>query len=145
MLLGLIWLREAEGNNADNVRSTVGVLFFLLINQGFSGVFQIIFTFPEERGIITKERASRTYRVSAYFITKSMVELPRTFTANILFLVILYFMVGLRNTAEAFFWLLLIILLSSLVAESLAYMGGLDGGEAERVQLMALLTFTIPN
>lgn len=123
ILLGLIWLRESEGNDATSVRATAGVIFFLLINQGFSGVFQIIFTFPEERAIVTKERASRTYRVSAYFLTKLIVELPRTLFANSIFIVILYFMVGLRESAGAFFLFLTIVLLSTLVAESLAYMG----------------------
>lgn len=109
------------------MRATAGVIFFLLINQGFSGVFQIIFTFPEERAIVTKERASRTYRVSAYIFTKYIVELPRTLAVNILFMAILYFMVGLREDAGAFFLFLVVVLLATLVSESLAYLGGWDG------------------
>jgi hypothetical protein len=33
ILLSLIWLNEAEGNNAANVQAVAGVIFFLLINQ----------------------------------------------------------------------------------------------------------------
>ena len=60
------------------VQSVSGALFFLLINQSFSGTFGIIFLFPMERGIVFKERASRSYHVGAYFWSKSMAELPRT-------------------------------------------------------------------
>lgn len=63
ILLSLIWSNEAD-DSAASVQSVAGVFFFLLINQSFSGVFQIIFSFPEERGIVDKERASRSYRGS---------------------------------------------------------------------------------
>lgn len=64
------------------VQSVAGALFFLLINQSFSGTFGIIFLFPTERGIVFKERASRSYHVGAYFWSKSMAELPRTYVKD---------------------------------------------------------------
>lgn len=63
LLLSLIWSNEAN-DSATSVQSVAGVLFFLLINQALGGIFQVIFSMPEERGIVDKERASRSYRGS---------------------------------------------------------------------------------
>ncbi len=71
---------------------------------------------------MAKERASRTYRVSAYFLTKTLVDLPRTVISNAIYVVILYWMVGLRPDAGYFFLFMLTVILSSLAAESLGYM-----------------------
>lgn len=80
LVLGFIWLQEGREvpNKTAAVQAVAGALFFLLINQAFSGIFGIIYLFPSERGIVFKERASRSYHVGAYFWSKSMAELPRT-------------------------------------------------------------------
>ncbi len=138
VLLGLIWL-QVGGSKSSSVSSVAGVLFFVLINQSMSSVFQIIFTFPDERAIINKERASRTYRVSTYFLSKSLVELPRTLIATALFVVIFYWMVGLRPEAEYFFLFLFIVLLTTLAAESLAYMVSAIANTAQQAGALAPL------
>ena len=61
--------------------------------------------------------------VSSYFLSKTLVELPRTFLANLIFSSILYPSVGLRWGAEYFFLFVLTVLLVTLVSESTAYLG----------------------
>jgi len=92
----------------------------LFPTECFGGAFAIIFVFPLERSVVTRERASGTYRVSSYFVAKTLCELPRTFFFNMLFSCILYWMVGLRATAGAFFFFVLIVFVTTVTAESLA-------------------------
>lgn len=120
ILLGLIWLNAGRSDTAADARSLVGILFFLLINQCFGGAFSIIFVFPLERSVVTRERASGTYRVSSYFFSKTICELPRTFFFNMLFSVILYWMVGLRATAGAFFFFVFAVFITTVTAESMS-------------------------
>lgn len=61
--------------------------------------------------------------VSAYFLSKTLVDLPRTFLANLIFSAILYPIVGFRLGAEHFFKFVLVVLLVTLSAESVAYVG----------------------
>eukprot|EP00730_Choanoeca_flexa_P005423 TRINITY_DN11938_c6_g1_i16.p1 TRINITY_DN11938_c6_g1~~TRINITY_DN11938_c6_g1_i16.p1 ORF type:complete len:739 (+),score=188.31 TRINITY_DN11938_c6_g1_i16:284-2500(+) len=121
VLLGLIWLQEGGSDSGRAVQSVSGVIFFLLINQSFGGVFSIIFVFPAEKSVVTKERSSKTYQVGAYFWSKMLVNLPRTFMYNLLFSLITYWMVGLRSDAGSFFGFVLIVFLATQAAESVAY------------------------
>lgn len=86
----------------------------------FGGAFSIIFVFPLERNVVTRERASGTYRVSSYFFAKTLCELPRTFFFNALFSIILYWLVGLRATVGGFFFFILTVFIITVTAESIA-------------------------
>ena len=56
------------------------VIFFCIINQGVFGALTVINSFPVERTLTLRERASGTYFASAYFIAKiiadTLVQLP---------------------------------------------------------------------
>ncbi|KAK4535738.1 hypothetical protein CDCA_CDCA06G1763 [Cyanidium caldarium] len=120
VLLGLIWLNT--GRNSGDTHAIAGVLFFLLINQSFGTVFGVVFLFPLERGIVLRERTSKAYRVSAYFLGKSSAEFPRLVVFALLFSVITYWMVGLYANAGAFFLFVVIVVLTAHTAESLTLM-----------------------
>ncbi|KAK4531075.1 hypothetical protein CCYA_CCYA06G1932 [Cyanidiococcus yangmingshanensis] len=120
IVLGLIWLNTAR--NASDFSAVPGVLFFLLINQSFGASFGVVFLFPLERGIVLRERTSRFYRVSAYFLAKSVAELPRLVFLAILFSCITYWMVGLQPHPSSFFIFVALVLLTTHTAESLTLM-----------------------
>ncbi|EGD81253.1 ATP-binding cassette transporter G2 [Salpingoeca rosetta] len=120
IILGVIWLNEGDGISSNSVQAIAGALFFVVVNQSFGSIFGILFVFPVERVVVLKERASRSYHVGAYFWAKTVAELPRTFLLNLLFAVITYFMVGLRDGADHFFLFVVIVFCVSLTAEGLA-------------------------
>ena len=121
VLLGLIWLNNGGNKSGPNVQSIAGLLFFIMINQAFSGMFGIIFLFPQERAIVHKERSARTYHVGAYFWSKTVAEFPRTVLINIFFCIVTYFMVGLRQTPGHFFAFLVLVIMAQMCAEGIAY------------------------
>lgn len=101
------------------------------MKTAFGGVFAVIFGFPLERSIITRERASSTYRTSSYFLSKTVTDVPKTLFFNTLFCVIVYWMVGLKAEAGAFFIFVLVIFLTSFIAESLAIAVSVMTGDAQ--------------
>eukprot|EP00188_Purpureofilum_apyrenoidigerum_P002320 Plantae.Rhodophyta-Purpureofilum_apyrenoidigerum.ctg24313.p1 GENE.Plantae.Rhodophyta-Purpureofilum_apyrenoidigerum.ctg24313~~Plantae.Rhodophyta-Purpureofilum_apyrenoidigerum.ctg24313.p1 ORF type:complete len:660 (-),score=140.77 Plantae.Rhodophyta-Purpureofilum_apyrenoidigerum.ctg24313:124-2103(-) len=123
ILLGLIWLnigREFfDDPTAKRYNAVLGVIFFIAVNQAFGSTFSVIFGFPIERSVVLRERSSGTYRVSTYFIGKTLTELPRLLLVSLMFCVITYFLVGLREDAEGFFVFYFTVLLISMCAESL--------------------------
>lgn len=138
VLLGLIWLSngrvdDSKGNPSaeQSLQSVVGILFFISINQSFGGVFAVIFGFPLERSVVTRERAANTYRTSSYFLSKTMTDIPKTLFFNVLFSCILYWMVGLRADAGSFFLFTIVVFLTAFVAESLATAISILTGDAQ--------------
>lgn len=121
IILGLIWLNSGrEENSRPDRQSLAGALFFIAINQSFGGIFSVIFNFPLERSVVTRERASGTYRVSSYWVSKTTTEFPRTLAFITVFACITYWMIGFRSEAGAFFLWILILFLTTIIAESMA-------------------------
>lgn len=132
VLLGLIWLNKGrDDGDLDSQISLVGILFFIVINQAFGGVFAVIFGFPLERSVITRERGANTFRTSSYFLSKTFSDMPKTLFFNGLFGVIVYWIVGFRADAGAFFLFILTVFLTSLVAESLSLSVSIMAGDAQ--------------
>uniref|UniRef100_A0A7S3EFB3 Probable ATP-dependent transporter ycf16 n=1 Tax=Rhodosorus marinus TaxID=101924 RepID=A0A7S3EFB3_9RHOD len=123
VLLGLIWLGVGYDYWADpgpdRLNALIGVLAFVAINESFNGAFAILFVFPMERTIVLRERASRMYRVSSYFVARTLVEIPRTILVVLIFTSINYFIVGFRVDAGAFFEYSLIVFLIAWASESM--------------------------
>jgi len=93
------------------------LLFFIAVFWGFFPVFTAIFTFPQERAMLNKERAVDMYRLSAYFMARTTSDLPLDLFLPVIFLLIVYFMAGLRESAEPFFLSMLTVFLSIVAAQ----------------------------
>ena len=96
-----------------------GLLFFIAVFWGFFPVFTAIFTFPQERAMLNKERAVDMYKLSAYFLARTTSDLPLDLFLPVIFMVIVYFMAGLKATATHFFLSVLTVFLSIIAAQVL--------------------------
>lgn len=78
ILIGTVFLRIGQGQKSIIRREPV--IFFCAVNQGVFGALMVINSFPVERSLSLRERASGTYFASAYFIAKiiadTLVQLP---------------------------------------------------------------------
>ncbi|KAF5178590.1 Abc transporter g family member [Thalictrum thalictroides] len=114
-LAGLLWW-QCE---MSNIHDRVGLLFFYCGFWSFFPLFQAIFTFPQERMMLTKERSSGMYRLSSYFMSRIVGDLPMELILPTIFVIITYFMAGLKLTPGHFFETLFIVLLNVLVGQGL--------------------------
>jgi ABC-type multidrug transport system permease subunit len=80
---------------------------------------QSLFTFPEDRAMIIKERSSCMYRLSSYFIASNVIDLPVQLFMPTIFITITYWMGGLKANASNFFQTLSVSLLYALVSQSI--------------------------
>jgi len=91
------------------VQDRQGALFMLIVNAMFMAAMSGISSFPPERAVFLMEQSNEMYSPWTYFFAKTVAETPFQIVFPTLFVCILYFMIGLHQSAEAFFLFLVII------------------------------------
>uniref|UniRef100_A0A8C2JV34 ATP-binding cassette, sub-family G (WHITE), member 2a n=1 Tax=Cyprinus carpio TaxID=7962 RepID=A0A8C2JV34_CYPCA len=106
-------------DNMSGIQNRMGALFFITSNQCFSSMSSAEL-FITERKLFVHEYISGYYRVSVYFLSKVLSDILtlRTIPA-IIFSCVVYWMIGLKASAEAFFIFLFSIILVSYTATSM--------------------------
>ncbi|XP_032542768.1 broad substrate specificity ATP-binding cassette transporter ABCG2 isoform X1 [Chiroxiphia lanceolata] len=118
LVVGAIFFGLTE--DSTGLQNRVGAMFFLTTNQCFSSI-SAVELFVEEKKIFLHEYISGYYRISAYFIAKLMADLiPIRTLPSIIFTCIVYFMLGLKPTVEAFFTMMFTLMMVSYTATSMA-------------------------
>ncbi|KAK6115042.1 hypothetical protein DH2020_007311 [Rehmannia glutinosa] len=141
IIVGLLWWNSNASSN-----NRAGLLFFISVFWAFFPVFTAIFTFPQERAMLAKERSVDMYKLSAYLIARNTSDLPLDLLLPILFLIIIYFMVGLKMTFSAFSLTLLSIFLSIIAAQGLGLTIGaafMDVKKATTLASVTVMTFML--
>ncbi|CAL0310560.1 unnamed protein product [Lupinus luteus] len=139
VILGLLWW-QSHANNIKGLQDQAGLLFFIAVFWGFFPVFTAIFTFPQERAMLTKERATDMYRLSAYFVARITSDLPLDLVLPVLFLFVVYFMAGLRLSTGPFFLTILTVFLCIVAAQGLGLAIGATLMDLKRATTLASVT-----
>ncbi|XP_057505802.1 ABC transporter G family member 22-like isoform X2 [Actinidia eriantha] len=145
VILGLLWW-QSDTNNPKDLQNQAGLLFFISVFWGFFPVFTAIFTFPQERAMLSKERAADMYRLSAYFMARSTSDLPLDLLLPVLFLLVVYFMAGLRKSAGPFFLSMVTVFLCIVAAQGLGLAIGatlMDLKRATTLGSVTVMTFML--
>ncbi|KAI3737477.1 hypothetical protein L2E82_27481 [Cichorium intybus] len=141
-LCGLLWWQS----DVAHLQDQSGLLFFYSGFWGFFPLFQAIFTFPQERQMLAKERSSGMYRLSSYFMSRTIADLPIELALPTLFCIITYWMAGLKRTPRSFLYALFTLLLSVLVSQGLGLALGalvMDLKSATVLGSVIMLSFTL--
>ncbi|KAJ9181258.1 hypothetical protein P3X46_009406 [Hevea brasiliensis] len=145
IILGLLWW-QSDSSSPKGLQDQAGLLFFIAVFWGFFPVFTAIFTFPQERAMLNKERAADMYRLSAYFLARTTSDLPLDLILPVLFLVVVYFMAGLKMSAGPFFLSLLTVFLCIAAAQGLGLAIGatlMDLKKATTLASVTVMTFML--
>lgn len=120
IILGLIvgFLFFRLGHDQDAVHDRYSVLFFLMLNQSFSIASSGAALFHQEKATITRERNAGAYRVSSYYLGRTIAELPVIIAVPTIHVLLVYWLVGLNQKASAFFIFLLVYNLTVITAQS---------------------------
>jgi len=137
LLCGLIWFRMPY--TEDRVQDRSGFIFFFMTYWVFMSLFQGMMQFLPERNIILKERGSGSYRLSAYYFSKIISELPMRILLPFIFLCISYPMANLNPSPAAFFAIACLQLLATLAGESVGLFIGTMTMDFEKAMVLATL------
>ncbi|XP_071711266.1 ABC transporter G family member 9-like [Rutidosis leptorrhynchoides] len=139
---GLLWWQSDTAHLQDQS----GLLFFYTGFWGFFPLFLAIFTFPQEREMLAKERSSGMYRLSSYFMSRTIADLPMELVLPTVFCIITYWMAGLKPDLASFLYALFTLLLSVMVSQGLGLAIGalvMDVKSATILGSVIMLTFLL--
>ncbi|TYK16457.1 ABC transporter G family member 14 [Cucumis melo var. makuwa] len=139
---GLLWWHTPTSHIEDRI----ALLFFFSVFWGFYPLYNAVFTFPQERTMLIKERSSGMYRLSSYFLARTVGDLPLELALPTAFVFIIYFMGGLDPHPTTFLLSLLVVLYSVLVSQSLGLAFGailMDVKQATTLASVTTLVFLI--
>jgi len=94
IITGLLWFRRGVQPSLAAASDIVGLLFFELLFPSFRSLFASLFTFPNEYRMLTKERPSGMYRLSAYYAGRTLADLPIEVIFPSLFVLVVYVLSG---------------------------------------------------
>ena len=118
-----IWKNIGTGQTSIALRAPS--LFFASVLQGILAALQSISSFPRERAIMLRERAAGSYNVSAYFVSKTVVDIATQLWIPTVFSIIVYPTIGYQPSAAKFFLYWMFLCLDMMAALSLATMSKL--------------------
>ncbi|KAJ9707707.1 hypothetical protein PVL29_002656 [Vitis rotundifolia] len=142
VLGGLLWWHTPTSHIEDRI----ALLFFFSVFWGFYPLYNAVFTFPQERRMLIKERSSGMYRLSSYFLARTFGDLPLELALPTAFVFIIYWMGGLKPDPVTFILSLLVVLYNVLVSQSLGLAIGailMDIKQATTLASVTTLVFLI--
>ncbi|CAN6848727.1 unnamed protein product [Brassica oleracea] len=142
LLSGLLWWHS----RVAHIQDQVGLLFFFSIFWGFLPLFNAIFTFPQERPMLIKERSSGIYRLSSYYTARTVGDLPMELILPTIFVTITYWMGGLKSSLTTFIMTLMIVLYNVLVSQGVGLALGailMDAKKAATLSSVLMLVFLL--
>ncbi|OLY82055.1 ABC transporter G family member 7 [Smittium mucronatum] len=101
LLVGFTFFKRATG--FSEAQNKIGLLFLVIVNMVFPVAMPLIPVLISERGIMTRERSSGSYRISAFFMSILCTYVPTALGSNFITLTGIYFLSRLQVNAGKFF------------------------------------------
>ena len=113
LIFGLTYLKVGKNFTQSGRSNVTGLLYVMCIQSTVQATQAVIQSFPRERTIMDRERASKSYQVSPYLIAKMLIVMPIRLTGPVLMGILIYCLGYLRRSPRVFFYFMAILCILS--------------------------------
>merc|ERR1712072_1135968 len=148
-LCGVLWWQAGVGASLATVvgaSDVAALLFFLCAFMSFNLLFSSIFTFPNEKTMLLKEREAGMYPISAFFFGRTMADIPLDMAIPICATTIIYCFAGLKPDVGAFLLTQVVVIITCFTAASLGLLIGavfMNGKRAQSLSVVVMLSLML--
>ncbi|EFX86592.1 ABC protein, subfamily ABCG [Daphnia pulex] len=121
-LMGLVYWQI--GDDADDIFNNAGMIFFSLIFILYVAMMPTFLTFTLEREVLVREHLNQWYSLKAYYLAKTLADIPFQIVFPTLYLIPLYFMSNQPLCIGSFSMLLGILISMALVGQGIGLFFG---------------------
>lgn len=135
IVVGIVYMnQEYTEKDLYNIYS---YFFFLMLFWVMQGMFEALFSFPQDRVIILKERATKSYSLSAYFMAMTAADLPILVFLPLVFISISFWMVVPTLGFATFICIVGVAFLAIITGQAFGFLIGATFDDIKKGQAVA--------
>ena len=138
-LSSIVWWQR--GYKQTDIQDRMGLIFFAALHIFVMPIFSAMAVMINEKFVVRKERSAGMYRLSAYFLSRSIAHIPLDAITPVVFSCIIYWTTNLNDKPEKFFIFLGLCLLGMLVGHSIGLVFGAFFEKQEHASPVIMMFF----
>jgi len=117
--------------------------FLVMLTWIMMAMGTAVFTFPQDRVVILKERATASYRLSAYFMAMTVADLPVTLIMPLIYMLISYWMVAWSFGFTTFVLVTCIAMVGVMNGQAFGYLIGAAFDDIQIAQTVMMVVMSL--
>ncbi|XP_011505782.1 PREDICTED: protein scarlet-like [Ceratosolen solmsi marchali] len=122
ILLSTPYIGIMKNIDQNGIQSIQGLMYLIITETIFTFNYSVFYTFSNELPLLLRDISNGLYNPAPYYLSKIIITIPGAIIQPLMFISIIYTIVGLNINDYNFFLFLLPVVLSAMSASAVGYL-----------------------